>query len=76
MALKKLTLSVDEDVIRKAKRYSQRHETSLSKLVTDFLSKLVDTEGTRTPIVSRLRGILPRDLDVDEYRRHLERKHR
>ncbi len=76
MPLKKLTLSVDEDVIRKAKRYSQRHETSLSKLVTDFLSRLVDTEGTRTPVVSRLRGILPRDIDVDEYRRHLERKHR
>lgn len=76
MALKKLTLSVDEDVILKAKRYSQRHETSLSRLVTDFLSRLVDTEGTRTPIVSRLRGVLPRDIDVDEYRRHLERKHR
>ena len=76
MALKKLTLSVDEDVILKAKRYSQRHETSLSKLVTDFLSRLVDTEGKRTPIVSRLRGILPQDIDVDEYRRHLERKHR
>jgi len=76
MALKKLTLSVDEDVIRKAKHYSQRHETSLSKLVTDFLSKLADNEGVRTPVVSRLRGILPRDVDVDEYRRHVEHKHR
>jgi len=76
MALKKLTLSVDEDVIRKAKGYSQRHETSLSKLVSDFLSKLVDSEGTRTPVVSRLRGILPRDVAVEEYRRYLERKHR
>ena len=76
MPLRKLTLSVDEDVIRKAKRYSRRHKTSLSKLVTDFLSRLVDTEGTRTPVVSRLRGILPREIDVDEHRRHLERKHR
>jgi hypothetical protein len=76
MPLKKLTLSVDEDVIRKAKRYSQRHETSLSKLVTDFLSRLVDTEGTRTPVVSRLRGILPRGIDVDEHRKYLEQKHR
>jgi hypothetical protein len=26
--------------------------------------------------VSRLRGILSPDTDLDEYRRHLERKHR
>ncbi len=76
MARKKLTLSVDEDVIKKAKRFSERHDTSLSKLVTEFLSKLADREGKRTPVVSRLRGILPHETDAEDYRRHLERKYR
>lgn len=74
MSRRKLTLSVDEEVISKAKRFSRRHDTSISKLVADFLSRLVDSEGKRTPVVSRLRGILPRDADTEAYRRHLERK--
>ena len=76
MSRTKLTLSVDEDVVRKAKRFSRRHDTSLSKLVTDFLSYLVDSEGKRTPVVSRLRGILPLSTDLQDYRRHLDRKYR
>ncbi len=76
MSRKKLTLSVDENVIRKAKRFSRRHDTSLSRLVSDFLSRLTDAEGDRTPLVSRLRGILPRRAGVEEYHRHLERKYR
>ena len=76
MTRTKLTLSVDEEVVRRAKRFSRRHDTSLSRLVTDFLSRLVDSEGKRTPVVSRLRGILPPGTDLDEYRRHLQRKHR
>ena len=76
MSRTKLTLSVDEDVVRKAKRFSRRHDTSLSKLVTDFLSYLVDSEGQRTPVVSRLRGILPPSTDLQDYRRHLHRKYR
>jgi Family of unknown function (DUF6364) len=76
MSRKKLTLSVDENVIRKAKRFSRRHDTSLSRLVSDFLSRLTDAEGDRTPLVSRLRGILPRRAGVQVYHRHLERKYR
>jgi hypothetical protein len=76
MSRRKLTLSVDEEVVRKAKRFSRRHDTSISKLVTDFLARLVDSEGKRTPVVSRLRGILPPSTDTEAYRRHLERKHR
>jgi hypothetical protein len=76
MSRTKLTLSVDEDVVRKAKRFSRRHDTSLSKLVTDFLAYLVDSEGKRTPVVSRLRGILPPSTDLEDYRRHLHTKYR
>ncbi len=75
MPRKKLTLSVDEDVIRKAKRYSRRHDTSISRLVTEFLSLLSDEEGFESPVVSRLRGVLPSEVSVDEYRDHLVEKH-
>jgi len=72
---KKLTLSVDEDVIRKAKRYSKRHDTSISRLVTEFLSSLSDEEGFEAPVVSRLRGVLPSEVSVEEYRDHLAEKY-
>jgi hypothetical protein len=77
--LRKLTLSVDERVIRRAHRYSRRHNTSISKLVTSFLSQLgSDEEGLKrfSPTVERLRGILPPETSVTQYRDHLERKHR
>ena len=73
---KKLTLSVDERVIERARRYSDRHNTSISQLVTTYLSQLdAPSESKLAPWVRRLRGILPSDTSVDDYRRHLEEKH-
>ena len=37
----KLTLSVDEALIRKAKRFSAQHNTTVSQLVTRFLASLI-----------------------------------
>jgi len=74
MPKKKLTLSVDEAVVERAKRFSRRNRTSISELVTGFLASLEDRAGS-TPIVTRLRGILPADASRDEYRAYLENKH-
>lgn len=73
---KKLTLSVDEDVIEHARRYSREHNTSISQLVTTYLSHL-DAPPDRefSPLVQRLRGVLPDDVSIEDYRRHLEEKH-
>lgn len=73
---KKLTLSVDEQVIEHARRYSREHNTSISQLVTTYLSHL-DAPPDRkfSPLVQRLRGILPSDVSIEDYRRHLEEKH-
>lgn len=76
MNRKKLTLSVDERVIRRAKRFSKRHGKSVSQLVSEFLASLGSGSAPETPIVTRLRGILPRTASRDEHRRHLEKKHR
>lgn len=73
---KKLTLSVDERVIERARRYSTRHNTSISQLVTKYLSQLdAPSDANLAPWVQRLRGILPSDTSVEDYRRHLEEKH-
>jgi hypothetical protein len=75
--LRKLTLSIDEKVIKQARRYSRRHKVSISRLVTHYLAGLADTE--RDPRLSRtvrrLRGILPPAATVEEHRRHLEKKY-
>lgn len=73
---KKLTLSVDERVIERARRYSNRHNTSISQLVTKYLSQLdAHSDATLAPWVQRLRGILPSGTSLEDYRRHLEEKH-
>ena len=73
---KKLTLSVDERVIERARRYSARHNTSISQLVTTYLTQLdAPSEAPLAPWVRRLRGILPSSTSVEEHRRHLEEKH-
>lgn len=73
---KKLTLSVDEDVIERARRYSDEHNTSISQLVSTYLRQL-DSPSDRelSPLVKRLRGILPSEVSVEDYREHLEKKH-
>ena len=75
MPKKKLTLSVDAAVIERAKRFSRRNDTSVSELVSEFLASLKSDSGNSTPIVTRLRGILPSSVSRAEYRDHLKAKH-
>ncbi len=77
MSRKKLTLSVDEQVIERARRYSRRHNTSISQLVSNYLAQLDTSEGEEaySPTVRRLLGILPSDTNVEQYYRHLEEKY-
>ena len=74
---KKLTLSVDEQIIDRAHRYSRRHNTSISQLVSNYLAGLSEsgTEGRYSPTVRRLIGILPTEVSVEDYHRHIEQKH-
>jgi hypothetical protein len=80
--MQKLTLSVDQRVVARAKRYARARGTSLSKLVEAYFDLLARTptssrqhEPRTPPVLSRLRGSL-RSGSVDDYRRYLERKHR
>ncbi len=71
----KLTLSVDPEVVARAKRFSERNETTVSQLVEQFLASLEDSVEAATPISERLRGLLPSTVFRDEHRAHLDEKH-
>lgn len=76
----KLTLRLDEALVRRAKRYSSRSGRSISRLVSDYFA-LIDSEpgaaaDELTPRVQSLLGALGgRDVSEEDHKRHLERKH-
>ena len=56
----KLTLSIDEQVIAKAKRYAQFHKTSVSQIVEQYLGKVTAKEEIElSGVVAELAGIIP-----------------
>jgi hypothetical protein len=72
----KLTLSVDERVIARAKRYAQARGTSVSGLVEQMLDLAASSSehaDIAPPVLSRMRGSL-KGVDRDDYHRYLERK--
>lgn len=80
MAKERINLLLDRDAIERARRYSERHETSISALVSGFLARLPEVESAAeselTPTVRRLLGAASGGPDREEYRRHLLEKHR
>lgn len=46
MATTKLTLSVEQSFVDKAKRYASKHHTSVSKLFSELLDKAIDNDAT------------------------------
>lgn len=73
----KLTLSVDGNVVRRAKRYAAARGTSVSRLVEGYLDLLSRPPGSddQTPVLRLLRGA-GRGVPADAHRRHLGRKYR
>ena len=80
--MSKLTLSVDEGVVARAKRYAERQGTSVSRLVETYLDALArpavkDKDTELSPVTRRLYGVLRGvKFDREEYVDHLERKYR
>ena len=72
----KLTLSVDEKVVRRAKRYAAAQGTSVSKLVEGYLDLLARpfAMSDAPPVLRMLRGAARR-TPADSYRKHLGRKY-
>lgn len=77
----KLTLRLDDQLILKAKRYSDRSGKSVSRIVADYFS-LIDSDEDipGTEISARVRSLIGgfkgATTSEDDYRRHLEEKYR
>lgn len=71
-------LLLDPDAVVRGERYSRRHGTNLSRLVSDFLRALpLDAgEPSLSPVVRRLWGVARGKSDGETaYRAHLSRKY-
>ena len=76
----KLTLRLDEELIKNAKKYAKKSGKSVSMIVADHFefirNKQVNTETQQPPATSSLRGVLAGKLISEEdYLRHLEDKY-
>ena len=76
----KLTLRLDDHLIKSAKEYSDNTGKSLSRIVTDLFviiekEKLKKTVKT-TPVVQSLKGVIKNGSFSDnDYKKHLEDKY-
>ena len=70
-------LSLDSEAVERGERYSRLHSTSLSRLVSDFLSRLPldEDQPDLSPTVRRLLGVAKGGPDVDAYHEYLYEKY-
>lgn len=73
----KLTIRVPRHLLEGAKRYASEHNTTMTRLVSEYLRRLSTQDNTLAdaPIVQRLSGALSQRASVDDYRQHLEEKY-
>lgn len=76
------TISVDDAAVERARRYAERHDTSIPELVNDFFSKLPlddDAEDYMAglgPIGRQFVGVAKgAEVDEEDYRRYLLEKY-
>ncbi|MCW9708204.1 DUF6364 family protein [Fodinibius salsisoli] len=76
----KLTLRLDDSLIKRAKKHAKQKGTSVSQMVADYfaLIEIEDTSPSKKlpPITSSLTGILKNtDIQEQDYKSYLEDKH-
>lgn len=79
---KKLTLSLNGNIIETAKNYAKSNNTSLSKLIESYLNSLTKREKKETgitPLVESLSGVISIEDDFnvkDAYAQYLMEKYK
>ena len=75
----KLTLKLDQKVIKSVKLYAESNNRTLSRLVEDYFRKLVEENATPkrfSPLVEELSGVITeKDLKSLDYVSYLEKKY-
>ena len=73
----KLTLTIDDSIIERAKKYAKNKDKSLSSIIENYLKVLVKEQSEKkielTPIVKSLKSSFHTDEDVD-YKKALAKK--
>lgn len=77
--MSKLTLSVDQRVVSRAKRYAKRRGVSVSAMVEAYLASVAEATDKSPqdspPILRSLRGILKKG-DLNSYKKYIAAKYR
>lgn len=80
----KLTLTLDKELISKARVYAENSNSSISKLVSDYFIAIFNQpklkSDIKTPVLNEISGILSKkNYDKKKiekmYRKHLEEKY-
>ncbi|WP_258101308.1 DUF6364 family protein [Marinoscillum pacificum] len=75
----KLTLKLESSIIEEAKKYAKKHQTSVSKMVENYLLAVTQNPYDQeiTPLVKSLSGVIeiPQDEDQLEYTKFLDKKY-
>ena len=75
----KLTLRMDQSLVRRAKTEAQRRGKSVSRMVAEYFDSLAPRPTVPEclpPVTSSLVGILKdKPVSEDDYKRHLREKH-
>ena len=75
----KLTLRMDEALVKKAKSEARRRGKSLSQMVGDFFEALGAPQAGKEdlpPVTNSLLGVLKgHHIDESSYKKHLREKH-
>jgi len=79
----KLTLRLDEKMIKKAKETARSKGVSLSRIVEDYFRSLTvrkEKEAPESPVLAEISGVLSTGMGTRklraEYRKHLQEKYR
>ena len=77
MTEKKLTVRVPGSFLEGAKHYAKEQDTTLTRLISEYLRQLTTQSDTfvDAPIVRRLSGSLSPDVSEKDYTRYLEEKY-
>ena len=76
----KLTLRLNDDLIKNAKEYSVKSGKPVSRIVADLFTVIKNEKLNKnyklTPAVKSLKGILHgKRIDESDYKRHIEEKY-
>ena len=72
-----MTIRVPRKVLERAKEYAREHQTSLTRLVSEYLQQLpVENDPlVDAPTVQRLSGLVSPDVSIEDYQQYLEEKY-